>query len=155
MASFASEPILEPRAAAARLARLFEQLTPERLPELAACYARDAHFKDPFNDVHGVKAITRIFAHMFATVDRPRFVVTGCMVQGAQAFLTWEMHFRLRRWRPDVDQSIQGATLVHFNALGQVERHRDYWDAAEELYEKLPVLGGLMRWLRKAGSATA
>jgi hypothetical protein len=27
--------------------------------------------------------------------------------------------------------------------------HRDYWDAAEELYEKLPVLGGLMRWLKK------
>jgi hypothetical protein len=26
--------------------------------------------------------------------------------------------------------------------------HRDYWDAAEELYEKLPVLGGLMRWLK-------
>lgn len=27
--------------------------------------------------------------------------------------------------------------------------HRDYWDAAEELYEKLPVLGDLMRWLRR------
>jgi steroid Delta-isomerase len=27
--------------------------------------------------------------------------------------------------------------------------HRDYWDAAEELYEKLPVIGALMRWLKK------
>jgi hypothetical protein len=27
--------------------------------------------------------------------------------------------------------------------------HRDYWDAAEELYEKLPWLGGLMRWLKR------
>ena len=27
--------------------------------------------------------------------------------------------------------------------------HRDYWDAAEELYEKLPILGGLMRWLKR------
>jgi hypothetical protein len=26
--------------------------------------------------------------------------------------------------------------------------HRDYWDAAEELYEKLPVLGSVMRWLK-------
>jgi hypothetical protein len=28
----------------------------------------------------------------------------------------------------------------------------DYWDAAEELYEKLPVLGGLMRWLKRAAN---
>jgi hypothetical protein len=30
-----------------------------------------------------------------------------------------------------------------------VTLHRDYWDAAEELYEKLPVVGGAMRWLKK------
>ncbi|MGA0584669.1 MAG: nuclear transport factor 2 family protein, partial [Castellaniella sp.] len=36
---------------------------------------------------------------------------------------------------------------------GLVSFHRDYWDAAEELYEKLPVLGRLMRWLRKTLSA--
>jgi len=27
--------------------------------------------------------------------------------------------------------------------------HRDYWDAAEELYEKLPGVSVLMRWLKK------
>jgi hypothetical protein len=32
---------------------------------------------------------------------------------------------------------------------GRVIRHRDYWDAAQELYEKMPVIGGLMRWLRR------
>ena len=32
---------------------------------------------------------------------------------------------------------------------GRIRLHRDYWDAAEELYEKLPVLGHLMRWLRR------
>ena len=32
---------------------------------------------------------------------------------------------------------------------GRITLHRDYWDAAEELYEKLPVIGTLMRWLRR------
>jgi hypothetical protein len=36
-----------------------------------------------------------------------------------------------------------------FNQDGKVVIHRDYWDAAEELYEKLPVVGGLMRWLKR------
>jgi hypothetical protein len=27
--------------------------------------------------------------------------------------------------------------------------HRDYWDVAEELYEKVPVLGGLLRTIKR------
>lgn len=72
--------------------------------------------------------------------------------EGQQAFLQWEFHFRMKRWRAQVPQCIHGGTLVHFDAQGRVTLHRDYWDTAEELYEKLPVLGRLMRWLRQAGS---
>ena len=144
----------ETQAATQRLITLYEQLSPAHLPGLDAHYAPDAHFKDPFNDVHGIPAITQIFTHMFATLDQPRFTVTQHLVQGDQAFLVWEFRFRMRRWRPQVVQCIHGATQVHFDAQGRVTRHRDYWDAAQELYEKLPVLGSLMRWLRRSASAT-
>jgi steroid delta-isomerase len=97
---------------------------------------------------------SRRFLPHFATLDRPRFQITS-IVQGDQAFLAWEFRFRMRRWRPQVEQCIHGATLVRFDATGRVTLHRDYWDAAQELYEKLPVLGGLMRWLRKSASATS
>ena len=150
-------PDIDPdtQAATQRLIALYEQLSPAHLSELDKHYAPDAHFKDPFNDVRGVPDIRQIFAHMFATLDQPRFTVTQHMVQGDQAFLTWELRFRMRRWRAGVAQCIHGATLVRFDAQGRVALHRDYWDAAQELYEKLPVLGGLMRWLRRAASATA
>ncbi|AZY52745.1 nuclear transport factor 2 family protein [Bordetella avium] len=141
-------------AAAQRLIAFYEQLSPERLASLDAYYAPDAHFKDPFNDVRGLAAIARIFEHMFATLDQPRFTVIHNMAQGDQAFLGWEFRFRMRRWRPQVEQCIQGATLVRFDAQGRVAMHRDYWDAAEELYEKLPVLGSLMRWLRRSACAS-
>lgn len=137
-----------------RLIALYEQLSPAQLSRLDTYYAPDAHFKDPFNDVCGVPAIAQIFAHMFATLDQPRFTVTQHIVQGDQAFLGWEFRFRMRRWRPQVEQCIHGATLVRFDAAGRVALHRDYWDAAQELYEKLPVLGRLMRWLRQSASAT-
>ena len=140
------------QAAAARLAQLYEQLTPARLAQLDDYYAPDARFKDPFNDVQGVPAIRAIFAHMFESLEQPRFVVTQHVAQGQQAFLQWEFHFRMKRWRAQVPQCIHGGTLVHFDAQGRVTLHRDYWDTAEELYEKLPVLGRLMRWLRQAGS---
>ena len=140
-------------AAVARLVQLYEQLTPQHLDSLHLCYAPQAHFKDPFNDVRGVASIRQVFAHMFATLDAPRFAVTEQLVQGRQAFLAWEFHFRLRRWRADQPQCIRGGSLLRFDAQGLVQEHRDYWDTTEELYEKLPVLGVLMRALRRAGAA--
>lgn len=136
-----------------QLIALYEQLSPAHLTHLGDYYAADAQFKDPFNEVRGVPAIAQVFAHMFDTLDDARFVVTEHLVQGDQAFLAWEFHFRMRRWRPKAAQCIRGATLLRFNAQGRVAVHRDYWDAAEELYEKLPVLGGVMRWLRRMGAA--
>ena len=70
-------------------------------------------------------------------------------VQGEQAFMTWDFLFRMRS-KPELEQCIRGATHLHFAADGRVKVHRDYWDAAEELYEKIPLLGGLMRWLKRS-----
>ena len=39
------------------------------------------------------------------------------------------------------------------DAQGLVTLHRDYWDAAEELYEKLPVVGAMMRWLKSRANS--
>ncbi len=76
-------------------------------------------------------------------------MVTGQVVDGPQAFLTWEFRFRFKRFDTTTMQAVRGASHVVFNEQGLVTLHRDYWDAAEELYEKLPVLGGFMRWLKK------
>jgi type I restriction enzyme M protein len=56
-------------------------------------------------------------------------------------------------YRGGAEQKIAGATHLVFNAEGQIELHRDYWDAAEELYEKLPVVGSLMRWLKRRANS--
>ncbi|MES2742821.1 MAG: nuclear transport factor 2 family protein [Pseudomonadota bacterium] len=134
----------------ARLIAFYETLTPASVARVADLYAADAHFKDPFNEVRGTAAIGAIFTHMFVQVLHPRFVVTNRMVQGDQAFLAWNFHFRMKRFLR-AEQCVRGATHVRFDQAGRVALHRDYWDAAEELYEKLPVLGGLMRVLKRAG----
>jgi SnoaL-like domain len=138
-----------PAEAVARVVQFFETLTPTNLGALSNIYDAQARFKDPFNDVHGLAEIRRIFEHMFVALDAPRFVVTGQVCQGAQCFLTWEFRFGFKNFHVGTEQVILGASHLVFNAQGQVTLHRDYWDAAEELYEKLPLVGSLMRWLKK------
>jgi hypothetical protein len=57
------------------------------------------------------------------------------------------MHFR-RKGGSSASQ-IHGSTHLRFAADGRVGLHRDYWDPARELYEAVPLLGALMRWLRR------
>ena len=130
----------------------FEQLRREDLPRLGRFYAADTRFKDPFNEVVGVEAVAGIFRHMFDTLDEPRFVVRDVIVQGDQAFLAWDFLFRMRRFDRG-GQCIRGASHLRFGPDGLITEHRDYWDAAEELYEKLPLVGGLMRWLKRRAAS--
>lgn len=139
--------------AVSRVIAFFETLAPADVAALGRLYAADARFKDPFNEVQGLPAIRHIFEHMFVALDQPRFVVTGRVVQGQQCFLTWEFLFAFRNFHKGVTQTVRGASHLAFDDQGLVTLHRDYWDAAEELYEKLPVVGGLMRWLKKRANS--
>jgi len=131
----------------------FETLTPQSVERLRQHYTEDAWFKDPFNEVRGILAIQRIFQHMYKTLDEPHFVVTARMVDGEQVFLSWDFHFRFRNFKVGQLQTIRGATHLRLAHDGRIRSHRDYWDAAEELYEKLPLAGALMRWLRRRANS--
>lgn len=134
---------------AQHLITYFEQLTPESVAQIGAHYTADATFKDPFNEVYSAADIAHVFSHMFEALEEPRFVVTERIVQGAQCFLVWDFKFRFRNFRKGELQTIHGGSHLRFADDGRVNYHRDYWDAAQELYEKLPVVGGVMRWLNK------
>ena len=136
----------------ARLVAMFEALSPADVDRLGGFYAGDARFRDPFNDVQGVPAIQKVFAHMFVALDTPRFVVRDIVVDGDQCFLTWDFLFRFKRFSR-VEQVVHGSSHLRFDAHGLVALHRDYWDVAEELYEKLPAVGTFMRWLKRRANA--
>ena len=137
------------------LVRFFETLTAQTVADLPRFYAADCRFKDPFNDVRGLDALAVIFRHMFDRLDAPRFIVRERMVEMPRVLLTWDFEFRFHHWQPRVTQRIHGASLLTFDNAGRVLVHRDYWDAAEELYEKLPGIGALMRLLKRQGRPAA
>lgn len=133
-----------------RFIEFFETLDRASVAQLGEIYAAGAQFRDPFNDVRGLTAIEAIFVDMFERTRSPRFIVTGSVLQGADAFVTWDFVFALGRR----ELRVQGCSHLRFDGRGLVDVHRDYWDVAGELYERLPVLGTLMRALRRRLSAS-
>jgi hypothetical protein len=135
-----------------RIIDWFESLAPDDVAQLGEYYAEGVRFKDPFNEVQGTTEVQRIFTHMFAALAEPRFVIRDVVAQGDQCFLTWDFTFRFKRLRLGL-QTVHGASHLKLDSQGHITLHRDYWDAAEEMYEKLPALGALMRWLKKRAKA--
>ena len=141
----------------ADIERFFSEMTPAHLARLGEVYSADAWFKDPFNEVQGLDAVRGIFQHMYDSLNQPRFIVTTRVVQGRQCFLTWDFVFGLRGQSTEI--TVRGASHLWLapdtDGRWRITRHRDYWDVAEELYEKLPLLGALMRWLKRRVNAPA
>jgi len=159
------------------IVQFFERLTPASLDQLDRIYRPDARFKDPFHEVVGVEAIRKVLAHMFRKLPGGSFVVTGLVTSGypvapdglgapgqqAKASrpevatsprepgslrvccLTWDYCVEFGG-KP---QRIRGCSWLELSDDGRIAVHRDYWDLAEELYEKIPGLAAMMRWLKR------
>lgn len=125
----------------------YESLTPDRLGALDQLLAPDVRFTDPFNDVSGVPAVRRVFEHMFRQCADARFQVLHTAVAGQSGYIQWHFHCGAVK--------VEGVSRVSFDDDGRVRRHVDYWDPARQLYETVPVIGGVMRFIRRRLSAEA
>lgn len=135
----------ELRTQLAALADWYASLDPVSLEDIDRFYTASACFKDPFNTVRSRDGIAAVFRHMFKTLDEPVFIIHDQLLDGTQAFMTWDFRFRrgAKVWH------LHGGSHLHLDRSGKVTCHRDYWDSAEELLHKLPLVGPPLRLLRR------
>ena len=132
-------------------ADFFENLRVDDLPGFDRLFHQDVHFKDPFNDVHGLDAVKQVFTHMFEQCDNPRFTVSDHCGTGDRGYLQWSFSFT-PKGRAEVSR-LEGLSRVIFDAEGRVLEHIDYWDPAEQIYSQLPILGWVLNLVRGRLSA--
>lgn len=123
-------------------------LTPASLSHIGDVYAQDVQFIDPFQAVQGVAAVRAIYAHMFEALQAPRFEITECVRQGAVAYVRWVFHFARGGQAMHIEGVSRLAWAPQSDGHWRIVSHRDDWDAAHQVYEKVPVLGALLRMLK-------
>jgi steroid delta-isomerase len=133
--------------AVAQLKLQFENVTISSVGELMNCYASNAIFKDPFQEVIGREQIQHIFLNMFKQLDQPSFIVRETLMGSRQVAFLWDFHFSMKRWNK-APLKFTGVSWLYFDDDFLVGKHHDYWDPAAGLYEHLPLIGPLMRGLK-------
>lgn len=119
----------------------FERLALETLGELDALVTPDVRFKDPFNDLRGVENMRKALAMAFEH-GTPRFEVIDRARSGHAAYLLW-------RYTHGTGFAIEGMSEIRFAPDGRIAEHIDHWDSGTQLYMHVPVLGWLIRLVRR------
>lgn len=131
-----------------KLTQFFENLTEETsIDNFRTIYDAQVRFKDPFNEVKGIDAVHRIFAHMYRNLDAPKFTITEYIDKEDVAYVKWEFHFSFKN--EGTEEMFEGVSRLVINEEGRVVEHVDYWDAAEHMYEKMPIIGWLLRAIKR------
>jgi len=122
-----------------------EAMSPDTIDAALAHYSEGARFTDPFNDVTGKPALRTLYEDMFEKVSDLSFSVHAYHGADRSWLLRWTYDAHLGRLGR---MTIDGMSHVELDAGGLVCRHADYWDAGA-LYERLPVLGPVLRLIRR------
>ena len=137
--------------AAERYIAFWRALSAETLDRLPEFMAPDIHFRDPFNDLHGLEEVRATFGRIYGMIRDIEITVHdrafgAAKPEGEVCYLRWTFAYTLRSGKR---LSIEGMSEVRFAENGLAIEHLDHWDAAGQVYEKLPLIGALLRMIRR------
>jgi hypothetical protein len=132
-------------ASLAAYARFYETLTRGRVPQLRDIVNPGVGFKDPFNDVRGVDAMIRVVTALFDH-GTPRFEVLDQAVSPHAGYLLWRCTIAREGHLPRI---VEGMSEIRFDGQGRAIDHVDHWDAGAQFYERLPVIGTVLRLIKR------
>lgn len=127
----------------------FETIKPETIEDVRPLVTENVRFKDPFNDVRGGDQLVRVLAKMFEDADDISFTMREQAGDGRVYFLRWNFACRPKSRFLKGLWHVDGISVISFTEAGLIEEHVDYWDAAEQLYDRLPIIGPLLRFVRR------
>ena len=129
----------------------FNKLDKSCTNKLYEFYTPDVVFQDPMHRIVGAEALERYFATLYSNVTACRFDFHERQRSGREAFAAWTLHLAHPRLAGGREYAVEGCSHLTFaeDDSGRVARHRDYFDAGALLYERLPLLGGAIRLLKR------
>lgn len=125
----------------------FTRFNLSNLDRLESVYADSVLFKDPVHELTGVADMRGYLAGLCAELEFCNFVFHRHIEQGDSAYLRWSMEYAHPKIAGGKPLQIEGASEIEFD--GDLVKYQcDYYDMGAMLYEHLPIIGAMIRWLR-------
>lgn len=134
-----------------RFKAFFSDFAPDRIERLLALtYAPDVWFNDTLKTVVGRPALGEYLAHSASAVEQCLVEVQEVLANGrGDYYFRWNMMIRFKRFNRGTDTHSIGISHIRFDQDGLVVLHQDFWNAADGLFQHVPLLGAAIRMIKQ------
>lgn len=128
--------------------RVYSELGTDNLDTLNSIYHPQLVFIDPLHKVEGPERLIESFKASYSNIICCEFIIDNAFESGGQAAVYWQMRFCHRRLNSQEEIRITGHSHL-LEQDGLIVYHRDYLDVGAMIYEHVPLLGALVKGLKK------
>lgn len=129
----------------------YRDLGSMNLADLDTIYRDDVVFVDPIAKHEGISSVHAYFERLLDNAEDCRFDIAQphfSTTQGQSCILEWTMSYRTSSLNKGDNILVDGVTLLKFEGE-KICYHRDYYDLGQMVYEQIPILGRLVKAVKK------
>ncbi len=130
-----------------RFNAFYQTLDMDSLQGLGQIYDPRVTFVDPIGVHQGLLALDAYFRKLLSGSEHCSFVIGKQRFGESEAFVNWTMSFSSPRLNGGEIIDVDGSSVLSIRD-DLVEHQRDYYDMGAMVYEQLPILGSLVRYIR-------
>lgn len=108
-------------------------------------YHPEAEFIDPVGSMKGAENLKAYYTHLYQNVKSINFDFSKFYQDGNTVIAIWKMNLQTDNLNGGELVSVDGNSVIVFDAQGKAISHRDYFDLGAMVYEHIPVLGYVVR----------
>lgn len=138
----------------------YTDLASMKIDELADMYSSDVTFIDPIAAHSGIASVESYFSKLLQNAQYCTFTIhsidktssinnesTSAAVVSAY-FVTWKMAFTSARMNKGQAIQVDGITQLKIEH-NKIIYHRDYYDLGQMVYENVPLLGRVIKRIKR------
>lgn len=127
--------------------KMFTHLTSQTTLPLESIYSPQVRFEDPIHTLNGIGELRNYFERLNTNLNSCQFVFGEEVIGPDTAFLTWKMEASLKR--PNKTIQVTGISFLKLDG-SRITFQRDYFDVGALVYEHIPLLGGIIRLIKRS-----
>jgi hypothetical protein len=128
-----------------RFKEYFSCLTAGEEDQVKALYAGDIQFQDPIRKIKNLENVVSYLSKFNANLSEGGYEFTHQSILHDKAFLSWELELVFKV--PAKRIKVSGITVLIIT--DKIISHRNYYDAGALFYENLPLIGPIVRIIKR------
>ena len=143
------EPDIQSHKRTQAFINLYNQLKEVSVDEqISRTYAEKIFFSDTVVTIHDRQSLLRYLKQTQDNVDSIKFEALDVVENGKDSYVRWLMQTRFKIMGQSLDIESIGMSHLRFNEDDKIILHQDYWDSMQGFYQHIPIIGGLLRWIK-------